>query len=275
MKVLEEIPKKTSSFTLPVRRSDLDVNGHVNNGTYQSYFEEARIDIFESKSFQEEFPGFDFRNLFLTHCELEYKAELKYPEEANIQTEILQINSEEIEMVQEIFRNSDSVLVARGRFVFGSVEQKEAALYDEKDYPYAFYHRIGVGWPEMNPEATVNLETIQYYLDDARIRSSYQSGLDLEDLQRKGVGPVVYKAELDYFGTLTFPEEIIIATVYQRTDKNRLAFRHDVFSKKTRKLILSSVVHGLFMDLKRKRPYQFSDEDMEKVFRTKSESPFL
>ncbi|PJZ66824.1 acyl-CoA thioesterase [Leptospira wolffii] len=273
MRLLEENPQKIGTFSLPVRRADLDVNGHVNNGTYQSYFEEARLKFFESLLNEEEI-SVDYSDFPVLHCELEYKAELKYPEEATIKTEILRSTEDRIEVLQEMYRSSDSALVTRATFLLGPNETETDTLYSEENYPFAFYHQIGVGWAEMNPEAKVNLDTIQYYLDDARIRSSYQSGLDLEDLQRKGVGPVVYKAELDYFGSLTFPEEIVIATVYQRSEKNRLAFRHDVFSKRTRKLILTSVVHGLFMDLKRKRPYSFSEEDMERVFRTKSESPF-
>jgi acyl-CoA thioester hydrolase len=37
-------------FTLdiPVRYRDLDTNGHVNNATYATYFEQARLDYFEA-----------------------------------------------------------------------------------------------------------------------------------------------------------------------------------------------------------------------------------
>lgn len=266
--------KTITSFAVPVRRADLDVNGHVNNGTYQSYFEEARIKTFEQLK-EEGQPILHYDRLAIRECELEYKAELKYPEEARITTEIVHSDLESTEIVQEMFRASDSVLVTRARFILGFPGETESVFYSEEDYPYAFYHPISVGWAEMNPEGKVNLETIQYYLDDARIRSSYQCGLDLHSLQEKGVGPVVYKAELKYFDSMTFPDDLIIVTVYLKAEKNRLAFKHDVYSKSSRKLLLTSLVHGLFMDLKRKRPYQFTEEEMKLVFSTKNKSLFV
>ncbi|MGJ4787390.1 acyl-CoA thioesterase [Leptospira koniambonensis] len=273
MRLMEKTDKIITSFTVPVRKSDIDVNGHVNNGTYQSYFEEARIKTFQLlKEEGETILSSD--RLVVRQCEIEYKAELKYPEDAIVTTDILHSDPESTEIMQEIFRASDSVLVCKAKFVLSLFDDTEEVFYSEEDYPYAFYHPISVGWAEMDPEGKVNLETIQYYLDDARIRSSYQCGLDLHSLQAKGIGPVVYKAELNYFDTMGFPDDFVVVTVYQKAEKNRLAFRHDVFSKKTKKLILTSIVHGLFMDLKRKRPHQFTEEEMKMIFSVKNKSLF-
>ncbi|WP_246052640.1 acyl-CoA thioesterase [Leptospira semungkisensis] len=267
---MEQTQKTISSLSLPVRRADLDVNGHVNNGTYQSYLEEARLKAFAELKAQNESQILELDRLSIRRCELEYKGELKYPEEARITTEILSSNPESTEIVQEMFRASDSALVTKASFTLGFPGEEKEVFFNEENYPYSFYHQIGVGWAELNPEGVVDLDVIQYYLDDARIRSSYQSGLDIDDLRERGIGPVIYKLELNYFDTMTFPNDYVIVTSYLRTDKNRLAFTHDVFSKSTKKLILSCLAHGLFMDLKRKRPYQFTEAEMEKVFRTKT-----
>ncbi|WP_246050661.1 acyl-CoA thioesterase [Leptospira langatensis] len=267
---MEESQKTISSLSLPVRRADLDINGHVNNGTYQSYLAEARIKAFAELKQQGESQILEPDRLAIRRCELEYKGELKYPEEAHITTEITRSNPESTEIVQDMYRTSDSSLVTKARFILGLPGEEKEVFFNEENYPFAFYHPISVRWAELNPEGVVNLDTIQYYLDDARIRSSYQCGLDLEGLRAKGVGPVVYKAELNYFDTMTFPNEYVIVTSYLRSEKNRLAFSHDMFSRSTKKLVVSSLVHGLFMDLKRKRPHQFTEAEMEKIFHTKT-----
>lgn len=256
--------------TVRVRRSDLDVNGHVNNGTYQSYFEEARIEAMPLLKAADQPLSGDFE---IARCELEFRKELKYPDEAIVTTELLTDERGRF-LSQEILRASDSALVTQGRFYLRDAEAPQF-YYRLEDYPHAVYHSIDVAWPHMTPEAKVGLHTIQYYLDDARIRSGYATGLDIDSLQEQGIGPVVYRAEIDYYAPMAFRDEVVIATVYERGEKGRLAFRHDLFSKSSRRLLLRSFVHGLFMDLKRMRPYRFSDEIMERIMRANMESPFL
>lgn len=255
--------------TLRVRRSDLDVNGHVNNGTYQSFFEEARIEAMPLLKEADERLAGDFE---IARCELEFRKELKYPDEAIVATELLTDERGRF-LSQEILRGSDSAVVTQGRFYLRDAAAPQI-YYREEDYPHAVYHSIDVAWPHMTPEARVGLHTIQYYLDDARIRSGYATGLDIDSLQEQGIGPVVYRAEIDYFAPMTFRDELVIATVYERGEKGRLAFRHDLFSKSSRRLLLRSLVHGLFMDLKRMRPYRFSDEQLERIMSVNMKSPF-
>ncbi len=274
MQLLDKKPLTISSLCLPVRRADLDVNGHVNNGTYQTYFEEARIKAFESLSNGDETEILSYNRLLVLRSELDYKAELKYPDEVRITTQILESDLEATKILQEMFRVSDSTLVARAIFTVSLSYDEKAIYYSEENYQFSFYHPISVGWAEMTPEGNVDLATIQYYLDDARINSSIQSGLDLRALQKKGIGPVLYKADIRYFDHILFPDDLIITTTYEKTEKNRIAFKHDIFSKTSRKLLISSYVNGVFMDLKRKRPHQFAEEDIDKLMRTKRKSLF-
>jgi YbgC/YbaW family acyl-CoA thioester hydrolase len=274
MQTIEQERQIAGIHLIPVRRADLDSNGHVNNGTYQSYFEEARIRFLETLTDHNTEGGPSWKKWKILRSEVEYKAELKYKEEINIQTYIDSKQDETIILVQEMYRVSDSALVAKASFAMGNGRQTEPRYFQKENYQYAYYHQVNVGWADMNDEACADLAQLQYYLDDARIRSFIQSGFDLDSLREKGIGPLIYKAEFQYFHKICFPDELVITTVYEKTAKNRFRFVHEMYSKSDRRLLLSAFVYGFFMDLKRKRPYQFDEEEVVKLFKTERPSPF-
>ncbi|MBM9500383.1 acyl-CoA thioesterase [Leptospira sp. 201903071] len=113
---VNEKPIKLFSHILKVRWVDLDENGHVNNGIYQSYFDEARRAAFEDA-------GFDMNDLrkrqvgpVILRAELDYKAELKYPENVKLTTRFEPHKGSRVLVVQDLYRESDGALVCSAKF---------------------------------------------------------------------------------------------------------------------------------------------------------------
>lgn len=257
------------AFELPIRRADLDANGHVNNGTYQSYFEEAREAAFAEAGL---FPAraknlpSAFGSVFL-----EYKAELKHPDSVRILTFFPEDPKENWEIRQEMYRSSDGVFAAFAKFsVFSPGEEPEPP--ELKKEGRFFEHSVPLRWTDISPENHPYLSSLQYYLDDARIKSFIKAGFDLKELNRKGVGPVIYKATLDYFDSVIFPETVSVRTRVEKGEKNRLLFVQDLFRTEGEVEIhvCRGKFYGIFMDLHSKRPFRFSEEEKKRFMTDES-----
>ena len=77
---VEEMSKERrllSVFRIPVRWSDMDANAHVNNATYFTYFEQARIEWLERIGMQNTADG-EGPVVVQTSCN--FKAPIPYPE---------------------------------------------------------------------------------------------------------------------------------------------------------------------------------------------------
>ncbi|EPG74191.1 acyl-CoA thioester hydrolase, YbgC/YbaW family [Leptospira fainei serovar Hurstbridge str. BUT 6] len=254
---------RTHVFDVQVRRVDLDANGHVNNGTYQSYFEEARIAAI-SESDEDWFSGNNSEKLPspFGSVSLEYKAELRHPNSARIVTFLPQSKTAKFEIVQEMYRQSDNVLVAVARFRSVDPEKKSRSPgYEAIKY---FDHSIDIRWTDMSPENHPFLSALQYYFDDARIKSFWKVGIDLNKMNKDGIGPVIYKATIEYFDSLHFPETISVRTRFERGEKNRLVIVQDIFRENGNVHVCRGNFYGLFMNLHSKRPYRFSEEEFNK-----------
>ena len=65
---------------LPVRWSDMDELGHVNNAVYQTYFEQARIELFQRWAEDERsWPGGPETGPVLVAVEAQFKKPVVYP----------------------------------------------------------------------------------------------------------------------------------------------------------------------------------------------------
>ncbi|EQA44329.1 acyl-CoA thioester hydrolase, YbgC/YbaW family [Leptospira broomii serovar Hurstbridge str. 5399] len=254
---------RTHTFDVQVRRVDLDVNGHVNNGTYQSYFEEARTVAF-SESDEDRFSKTGSSELpsAFAFVSLEYKAELRYPNSARIITFSPEFKTDEFEIIQEMYRLSDNALVAIARFRSVSSE-RERQSYGSEAIKY-FDHSIDIRWTDMSPENHPFLSALQYYFDDARIKSFWKVGIDLNKMNKDGIGPVIYKATIEYFDSLHFPETISVRTRFERGEKNRLVIVQNIFRENGKVHVCRGNFYGLFMNLHSKRPYRFSEEEFNK-----------
>ncbi|TGK32380.1 acyl-CoA thioesterase [Leptospira gomenensis] len=107
---------KSFTHTVKVRWVDLDENGHVNNGVYQSYFDEARRAAFAETDLS--LNDLRSRNIgpVILKAELEYKAELKYPETARLVTRFEAYKGSRVLTIQDLYRESDGALVCSAKF---------------------------------------------------------------------------------------------------------------------------------------------------------------
>lgn len=74
------MPDPLYTARLPVRWSDMDELGHVNNAVYQTYFEQARIELFETWADEGQgWPGAPETGPVLVAVEAQFKKPVVYP----------------------------------------------------------------------------------------------------------------------------------------------------------------------------------------------------
>ena len=110
---------------LPVRWSDLDSMGHVNNATYFTYFEAVRIRFFDD--------GIDL-NSFRTHARqgpvvvtatCNYRRELRYPATLDIGLTIAAVSARSFTFGYGIYPENDDILIADGSSVAAWVDLEQ------------------------------------------------------------------------------------------------------------------------------------------------------
>lgn len=75
------MPEPLHTLRLPVRWSDMDALGHVNNAVYQTYFEQARIELFRrwAEGSGHDWPGAPEAGPVLVAVEAQFKKPVVYP----------------------------------------------------------------------------------------------------------------------------------------------------------------------------------------------------
>lgn len=74
------MPEPLSTLRLPVRWSDMDELGHVNNAVYHTYYEQARIELFRSWAEPGAgWPGAPETQPVLVAVEAQFKRPVTYP----------------------------------------------------------------------------------------------------------------------------------------------------------------------------------------------------
>ncbi|TGL62454.1 acyl-CoA thioesterase [Leptospira jelokensis] len=101
---------------IPVLWSHLDANGHVNNGVYQSYFDEARMQALESIGFSIREMRENLVGPVVMKAELNYHKALNHPESVRIETGFRDMTQIRGTVVQTMYRVSDGALVCEAFF---------------------------------------------------------------------------------------------------------------------------------------------------------------
>ncbi len=93
----------------PIRYSDLDGQGHVNNAVYATYFEFARTELFFTIAPELMPKGAE---PVLARLEIDYRRELFYPGTIEIGIAVLDIGGSSLRFAQAVFR--DRACIASG-----------------------------------------------------------------------------------------------------------------------------------------------------------------
>ena len=97
--------KKFFTTNLDVRFRDLDVMGHVNNAVFFTYFEQGRLDFFNSASPDVKFPGFDF---ILAHINCDYLKPVTIDDHLTLQIQIGKIGRKSFNFNYAIVDRADA-----------------------------------------------------------------------------------------------------------------------------------------------------------------------
>ncbi|TGL73867.1 acyl-CoA thioesterase [Leptospira yasudae] len=129
----------------------------------------------------------------------------------------------------------------------------------------SFTHYVKVRWVDLDENGHVNNGVYQSYFDEARRAAFEETGLSLGELRKRNIGPVILKAELEYKMELKYPETTRLVTRFEAKKGSRVLVIQDLYRESDGALVCSSKFFGLFMDLKRMRPYKVSEEEAAKL----------
>lgn len=87
-------------ISIPVRYSDTDRQGHVNNAVFATYLEVARVAFFHDPAFPLNEPGTSF---VLAHLSIDYRNEILWPNTVQVGTGVLSVGRSSMRLRQYIF----------------------------------------------------------------------------------------------------------------------------------------------------------------------------
>ncbi len=108
------IPRKVT-YIPEVRFSDIDAMGHVNNATYLSYFEQARINFFDA--ILERGWDWETEGLLVARNEIDYLVPVVLNDQISIVTWCDTTGRTSFAMHYEIRRGGDGTIMTRGKAI--------------------------------------------------------------------------------------------------------------------------------------------------------------
>ncbi|MBW2677473.1 MAG: acyl-CoA thioesterase [Deltaproteobacteria bacterium] len=97
--------KKFFTTNLNVRFRDLDAMGHVNNAVFFTYFEQGRLDFFNSAVSAGAFPGFEF---ILAHISCDYLKPVTIDDRLTLQIRVGKIGRKSFNFSYAIVDRADA-----------------------------------------------------------------------------------------------------------------------------------------------------------------------
>lgn len=106
---------------IPIRYSDLDPIGHVNNAITPMFFEEARCSVIYPAL---QANGRSNLDLVLVRTVIDYVKELSYPGAVDIGTRVHRVGTKSLHMVHGVFDVSTGACAATGECILVIFDQK-------------------------------------------------------------------------------------------------------------------------------------------------------
>lgn len=104
---LADFPSQTFD---KLRYSDTDRQGHINNSVFAKLLETGRVEVLYSETQPLTEPG---ANFVIARLELDFKAELKWPGQADIGTRVLSVGRSSVRLEQAVFQEGRLAAVAQ------------------------------------------------------------------------------------------------------------------------------------------------------------------
>lgn len=123
-----------------VRFYDLDLMGHVNNVAYTIYAESGRAAFLRHIGFWTETGR---RQNVIARLEIDYRQELKYPNELKVGLRVLKIGGSSFTLGIGIFAGEACVATAQATLVRFDAETRKAIALDDQDRAILAPYRAG------------------------------------------------------------------------------------------------------------------------------------
>jgi acyl-CoA thioester hydrolase len=120
------------STSIRVRWSDCDAFGHVNNASYLSYFEEARIDYWKAVV-----PDVPFRGMAIVHAQVDFRGQAFPGDVLTIRAAVTELRRTSFWAAYEVLRGDTVMATGRSAQVFFDYEAQTPAAI-----PDAFRERV-------------------------------------------------------------------------------------------------------------------------------------
>ncbi|MDF3819911.1 acyl-CoA thioesterase [Leptospira sp. 96542] len=107
---------KTHTTKLPVLWTQMDSNGHVSNGTYQFFMDEARMQALEDLGFSIQTMRTQGIGPVVLEANLKYNKPLSHPDSVLVETYFESETQIRSFVIQNMYRSSDGELVCAAKF---------------------------------------------------------------------------------------------------------------------------------------------------------------
>lgn len=94
------MPSQTHSTTIQTRFSDTDALGHINNASFATYSEIARLEFFSAV-------GTSVRSLILANLSIDFRRQVLVGERVHVETWIEKLGSSSVSVGHTIFANDE------------------------------------------------------------------------------------------------------------------------------------------------------------------------
>ncbi|TGL63292.1 acyl-CoA thioesterase [Leptospira sarikeiensis] len=123
-----------------------------------------------------------------------------------------------------------------------------------------FSIEIPIRFSDTDSNGHVNNAVYNSFSEEAIFALFKESGWDKRKFEELQIGPIVLKAEYEYLKELKYPDTVKVLTKVEVLSKTRAVFRQEIFSLNNDKLACKVTNHGMWLDLKRKRPISLPEE---------------
>ncbi len=137
-------PSFRFSTSLRVRWADCDAFGHLNNASYLSYFEEARLDYWNAVV-----PDIPFPGMALVHASVDFKGQAYPGDMLSIAAAVTELKTTSFWASYEVRRGDAVVAVGRtAQVFFDYASQKPTPIPDDFRARIVAYEGIAAGGPD-------------------------------------------------------------------------------------------------------------------------------